>query len=184
MDFLRFPPKCISDIVCLFKGRGRDDSTENFKVTANPVFKSSLSFFLVHHKKPQAKWTGALNTQTWNIFLYWCHPDISVCLPVGQTQWAARCTVVSGTDELPIWMIAALLFNSTVHWHLAYLKEVSKSPRAYSMSLRNSLYLHARILRSYILCCLKKMKVYGSFHIQGSLKFHTSQWKGYNWMIK
>lgn len=55
---------------------------------------------------------------------------------------------------------------------------LSKSPRAYSMSLRSSLYLHAHIIISQILCCLKKMKV------QGSLQFHVSQWRGYNWMIK
>lgn len=44
-------------MVCLVKERWRDDSIENPRASANPVFKSNLSFLFVHHKSPQVKWT-------------------------------------------------------------------------------------------------------------------------------
>lgn len=61
--FLRFPPKRMSDTVCLFKERGRDDSTENLRASANALFQSSLSSLLVHHKNPRAKRTEVLDAQ-------------------------------------------------------------------------------------------------------------------------
>jgi len=46
---------------------------------------------------------SAQHSEVLNIFLDSCHPDISVCSCVEQTQRLARCTVVSGIDELPEW---------------------------------------------------------------------------------